>query len=194
MTFFDSALSNTLSVSTLWPQMHYVYQNPTNGEFVACDNRVMLIERNGTPPLFEFYTADGMPANVQGLEYVDYAGKLKSAMNDANLLFVLPVRRSGLFTSIGKLNVLTSDWDKVIEFIGTDNIINIPSFGYKPIYVRNADSSRQALVQPFKRCTSWKLLNTSEELVSVCGSYEEAQEMGELLCGKNQFLIKENME
>lgn len=191
--FFHPALGKTLSISTLWPQMHYVYQNPDNGEFVATDNRVMLIERNGTPPLFEFYTADGMPANVQGLEYVDYAGKLKSAMSDAKFLFVREPVREKRFTFIGDFKVLTSDWNKVLDFIGDDNVINVPSsVWYTPIYVRNADSSRQALLQPFKRCSSWKLLNTSEEVLSICKTYEEAVNLGSMIC--DQYLIKENIE
>ena len=193
-SFWHPALSTTLSVSKLWPQMHYVYQNPKNGEFVACNNRVMLIERNGAIPMFEFWNADGMPADVQGLEYVDYENKLKTAQNDANRLFVKDVVYKGEFTFIDEFKVLTSDWEKVWDFIGIDIIINIPSpYSHKPIYVRNADGSRQALIMPFKRCTEWNLLNDAEEVINVCDSYKQAKELGELLCG-DKFIIKEKTD
>lgn len=191
--FWHPALSTTLSISKLWPQMQYVYQNPRNGEFVACNNRVMLIERNGAIPMFEFWNADGMPADVQGLEYVDYENKLKTAQNDAKRLFIKDVVYKKEFTFIDEFKVLTSDWEKVWDFIGIDIIINIPTYGHKPIYVRNPDGSRQALIMPFKHCTQWNLLNDAEEVINVCDSYKQAQELGELLCGGN-FIIKEKID
>lgn len=188
--FWHPALSTTLSISTLWPQMHYIYQNPENGEFVACDNRVMLVERNGTIPMFEFWTPEGDPANVQGLDYVDYQSRLKKAINDANMMWVKKPVTKQEFTYINELPVLTTDWNKVMEFIGAGSTV---CYGWHTVYVKSADNQRQAVISAFRTLRSWQLLNTAEEVINVCDSYQQVLELGKLLCGDNNFIIKENI-
>ena len=188
--FWHSALSTTLSISTLWPQMHYIYQNPKNGEFVACDNRVMLIENNGTIPMFEFWNADGSPADVQGLEYVDYQSRLKQAINDAGMMWVKKPVTKQEFTYIAELPVLTTDWNKVMDFVGADRTIY---YDRTIIYVKSVDGQRQAIISPFCSMRAWNLMNTAEEVISVCNSYKEAVELGQLMCGNN-YIIKEKRD
>ena len=73
MSLWHPALSTTLSISNKWPQLHYIHQDMQTGEFAASDNRILLVENNGTPPLAEWWNPDGTVADVQGLEYVKYS-------------------------------------------------------------------------------------------------------------------------
>lgn len=170
--------------------MHYIYQNPENGEFVACDNRVMLVERNGAIPMFKFWNADGSPADVNELEYVDYQSRLKQAINDAGMMWVKKPVIKQEFTYIAELPVLTTDWGKIMEFVGAGSKV---CYGRNIIYVKSIDGEREAVVSPFCNMKAWNLLNDAEEVISVCNSYKEAVELGQLMCGNN-YIIKEKRD
>lgn len=170
---WNKALSKTISISNLWPQLHYVYQNPINGEFVASDNRVLLVENNGMPPLAEWWNPDGTIADVYGLEYVKYFDMILKIRN-------MPAMKS-------KGVILPEQLERVQQFIGAGGTIH--TSGYYNYYV-SADKRRQAVIYAFDEYGKWRLLNTSEELITECDSYEEAVNMGNILGCK--YIIRRN--
>lgn len=194
MTFWHPALSQTTYRCAQWPQLAFVYQNPVNGEFVASNNRIMLIEHNGAIPMFEWWLPDGNPANVQGMSYVDYQSKLSEVQNDCNRLYVegvKPITYSKGFKFINDLAFKADELDRVLDFIGAGRVINVGGVGYAPIYIRNADSSRQAVITPFEtydvfKC-QWDMFNEKGELMTTCNSYEECMDMGNLI-GCNYYI------
>lgn len=185
MTFWDDALSQTTYRCLQWPQLAYVYQNPVNGEFVASNNRTLLVEHNGAIPMFEWWTPDGAPANVQGLEYVDYQTKLKEVQNDCNRLYLGEIKRRKGFAFIGELAFRDDEITRVLDFIGAERVINVGGVGYAPIYIRNADSTRQAVLSPFEThdvfTAEWDLYDKRGEIVTTCNSYQQCMDMGELM-------------
>lgn len=189
-TFWHPLLSATTYKCSQYPQLAYVYQNPVNGEFVASNNRTLLVEHNGAIPMFEWWTPDGSPANVQ-MQYVDYEGKLAEIKEDCNRLFINEIKSKKGFKFIGELAFRADELDAVLNFIGADRIINVGGVAYAPIYIHNADNTRQAVITPFETfdvfTCQWDIFNESGELMTVCDSYQQALDMG-LLLGCNYYI------
>ena len=181
---WNPLLSETLCKSTKWPALHYVHQNPKTGEWVASDNRVLLAELNGAIPLFEMWDADGNPVNTS-LVYNDYESLIERTLEAVDKTTTPPhIKRKGLFAFIGNQAVRADNYDKVIQFIGDIDVIKFKDI-YTPIYFISKDKQRRALIIPittdnvFK--AEWLLMDVNEDVVSVCDSYEEAVNTGNLL-------------
>ena len=113
---WNNLLNTTLSKSTKWPALHYIYQNPKTGEWVASDNRVMLCELNGAIPMFEFWDAQGNPCDVEGLVY-DYERILDTVISECDLkCTVADVKYKGRFAFVGENACLKEEMDKVLKF------------------------------------------------------------------------------
>lgn len=180
---WNNLLNSTLSKSTKWPALHYIYQNPQTGEWVASDNRVMLCELNGAIPMFEFWDAQGNPCAVKDLEY-DYERVLNQALSCVDsTLKADKIKYKDIFAYIGERMVFASEVKKVLKFIGPSPLIKYSKDDNGiPIYFQSIDKNLQAVIMPIKQpITGWKLMNTDEEIIIVCNSYQEAEEMGELL-------------
>ena len=170
---WHKALSKTVSKSTLWPQLHYIHQDLNTGEFAAPDNRVLLVERNGMPPLAEWWNPDGSVANVVGLEYVKYSE------------LILKIRNMPPSKLVGV--ILPEQYQLVREFVGSDH--NMHTSGQYQLYT-SPDGLREALIYAYDDKGKWRLLNTAEELIAEFDDYESARQFGELLgC---DYLIRRN--
>lgn len=158
------ALSITLSKSNKWPALHYVHQNMRTGEFAASDNRMLLVENNGTPPLAEWWNPDGSVADVQGLEYPAYYDWI------SDISKLPPSKLEGV--------ILPEQLTRVREFIGAD--YELHSVGYWQLYT-SADGCRKAIIYAYESKGKWRLLDTDEELIQEFDTYEDARLTGEIL-------------
>lgn len=178
---WNDLLSSTLCKSNKWPALHYIHQNPRTGEWVASDNRVLLAELNGAIPMFELWDAAGNPVNVD-LTYNDYETLIERVTAAVDKT-APTIKRQKLFTFIGGCAVLTSDYDKVSQFIGANSVIKFKDI-YTPIYFISHDKQRRALIAPITHNNvlkaRWKLLDTDESELAVTDSWEEARDMGEM--------------
>lgn len=186
---WNDLLSKTLCKSNKWPALHYIHQNPRTGEWVASDNRVLLCELNGAIPMFELWDADGNPVNVN-LTYNDYEGLIERVLATVTQT-TADIKRRKLFTFIGGCAVLTSDYDKVREFIGANGVIKFKDI-YTPIYFISSDKQRRALMAPITHDNvlkaRWKLLDADENELAQTDSWQEAHDMGEMFgC---EYIIK----
>lgn len=182
--FWNPLLSETLCKSTKWPALHYIHQDQCTGEWVASDNRVLLCELNGAIPMFELWDAAGNPVNVD-LVYHDYERLIEMVYAAVDkTISASHTTRKGLFTFIGKVPVLTSDYDKVIKFIGVNGVIKFKDI-YTPIYFISSDKQRRALIQPITHNNvlkaRWRLLDADEQELGVFNNWQEAHDMGEML-------------
>ena len=170
---WNELLSKTVSKSTLWPQLHYIHQDLNTGEFAASDNRILLVEHNQAIPMFEWWNPDGTPANVQDLEFVKYSELILKIRN------MPPSKSQGV--------ILPEQMARVKKFIGAGGTVH--TSGYYQLHI-SADGCRQAVIYAFDEEGKWRLLNTSEELMSECDTYEEAEQLGDILgC---DYIIRRN--
>lgn len=170
---WNKALSETVSKSTLWPQLHYIHQDMNTGEFAASDNRILLVENNGMPPLAEWWNPDGTVANVIDLEYVKYSD------------LILKIRNMPPSKLVGV--ILPEQRQRVREFIGAGGTVHIS--GQYELHT-SPDGCRLAVIYAFDDKGKWRLLNTAEELIADFDDYESAKQFGELLgC---DYLIRRN--
>lgn len=170
---WNKALSETLSKSTLWPQLHYIHQSLDTGEFAASDNRILLVENNGIPPLAEWWNPNGTVANVIGLEYVKYSE------------LILKIRNMPPSKLVGV--ILPEQRQRVREFIGVGGIVH--TSGQYELHT-SADGCRQAVIYAYDDKGKWRLLNTAEELIAEFDSYEEAEALAQVLgC---EYIIRRN--
>ena len=191
--FWNPLLSETLCKSSKWPALHYIHQNPRTGEWVASDNRVLLAEPNGAIPMFEMWDAAGNPVNTD-LTYNDYEALIEMVTSAVDKTITPShIKRQGLFTFIGKCAVFTTDYNKVMKFIGDVGEIRFKDI-YTAIYFINQDKQRRALIAPIQHDNvlkaKWKLLDTDELELGTFNSWQEAHDMGEMLgC---EYIIKVN--
>lgn len=189
--FWNPLLSETLCKSNKWPALHYIHQNPRTGEWVASDNRILLAELNGAIPMFELWDATGNPVNVD-LTYNKYEALIEFALQTVDKTTTTShITHKGLFTFIGDCAVLTSDYNKVIKFIGADGVIKFKDI-HTPMYFISADKQRRALMMPITHNNvlkaQWRLLDDDENELGVFNRWQEAHDMGEMLgC---EFIIK----
>jgi hypothetical protein len=177
---WNKLLNSTVSKSTKWPALHYIYQNPVTGEWVASDNRVMLCELNGAIPMFEFWDTQGNPCDVEGLEY-DYERILNEAKERCDS--VGHIKYEGRFAFVGDRAVLKEELDKVLKFVGERPMIRWCSGDVNvPIYFQSLDKNLRAVIKPIKSLTSgWRVLDINEDVITTCSTYEEAEMLAEAL-------------
>lgn len=183
--FYSPLLNKAASKLTTRGALQYVYQDPNGGEFVASDGTVMLVENNGTPFMAKFWdTITQMPTDCAE-EYPDWRAVLLRGVENANRLwFDDRVKLNKGLVIFDRLYTSAKIYQLVKDFIGPDIIINIPSFLGRPLYFRNDDKSRQALIMPYMlypetvNKAEWNVLDPSGTIIHTCKDIREAELFG----------------
>lgn len=183
--FYSPLLNKAASKLTTRGALQYVHQDPNTCNFVASDGTIMLVESNGTPFMAKFWdTITQMPTDCAD-EYPDWSAVLLQGYKDANRYFCADKAcfQKG-FAIFDRLYVSAKNYALVSEFIGSDIIINVPnSFAY-PIYFRNADKNRQALIMPYSlypetvNKRKWNVLDPSGTIIYTTCDIREAEIFG----------------
>lgn len=183
--FYSPLLNKAASKLTTRGALQYVYQDPNSGEFVASDGKVMLVENNGTPFMAEFWdTITQMPTNCAE-EYPDWRAVLLRGVENANRLwFDDKVLLQDGFAIFDRLYTSAKIYQLVKDFIGPDITINIPGLFGDPLYFRNADKSRQALIMCYQLYpetvdkAEWNVLDPSGTIIHTTRDIREAELFG----------------
>lgn len=175
---YNTLLNKAVSKLTTRGALQYVHQAPDGGEFVASDGTVMLVENTGTPFLAAFWSSQTLTPVDCVDEYPDWRKVLSDGIKNAKKPFKadkISVRDGfavidGLYTSAAKYQL-------VRDFIGSDIAVYVPNSVSYPIYFRNADKSRQALIMPYniRKYTIFEVLNASGEVVYSTADIREAE-------------------
>lgn len=183
--FYSPLINKAASKLTTRGALQYVYQDPNGGEFVASDGIVMLVENGGVPFMNKFWdTITQMPTNCAE-EYPDWRAVLLRGVENANRLwFDDKVLLQDGFAIFNKLYVSAKNYQLVKDFIGSDITINIPGLFGDPLYFRNADKSRQALIMPYTlypetvNKAEWQILDARGTIIHTCKDIREAELFG----------------
>lgn len=175
---YNNLLNKAVSKLTTRGALQYVHQAPDGGEFVASDGIVMLVENTGTPFLAALWSSQTQTPVDCADEYPDWRRVLSDGIKNAKKLFRADrISVQDGFAIIGGLYTSATKYQLVRDFIGSDIVVYVPnSVGY-PIYFRNADESRQALIMPYniRKDTKFEVLNTSGEVVYTTADIREAE-------------------
>lgn len=175
---YNTLLNKTVSKLTTRGALQYVHQAPDGGEFVASDGTVMLVENTGAPFLVGFWDANTQTPVDCADEYPDWRKVLSDGIKNAKNPFNADkIAVQDGFAIIGGLYTSATKYQLVRDFIGSDIAVYVPdSVGY-PIYFRNADKSRQALIMPYivRKDTMFEVLNASGEVVYTTADIREAE-------------------
>lgn len=175
---YNPLLNKAASKLTTRGALQYVHQDPNGGEFVASDGTVMLVENTGMPFLTAFWDTDTPTPVDCAEEYPDWREVLSDGIKTAKKPYKADRIAVGEgFAVIGGLYTSAAKYQLVRDFIGSDIVINIPENAARPIYFRNADKSRQALIMPYNvhKGTKWEVLNASGEVVYTTNDIREAE-------------------
>lgn len=183
--FYSPLLNKAASKLTTRGALQYVYQDPNSGEFVASDGKMMLIENNGTSFMAKFWdTITQMPTNCAE-EYPNWrAVLLRGDENAKRLWFDDKVLLQDGFAIFDRLYTSAKIYQLVKDFIGPDIIINIPGLFADPLYFRNADKSRQALIMAYELYpenfdkAEWQILDERGTIIHTCKDIREAELFG----------------
>lgn len=183
--FYSPLLNKAVSKLTTRGALQYVYQDPNGGEFVASDGTVMLVESGTAPFMAKFWdTITQMPTNCAE-EYPDWRAVLLRSVENANRLwFDDKVLLQDGFAIFDRLYISAKIYQLVKDFIGPDMIINIPGLFADPLYFRNVDKSRQALIMPYTlypetvNRAEWQILDASGTIIHTCKDIREAELFG----------------
>ena len=172
--FWDNNLNKVVAVLNDRPALKNIYQNPSTGEWVASDGRLMLIERNGAIPMFEFWSAqDGNPTSCAS-SYPDYQHTRAEMLEKATKLYVLePVKRGEFVIFDNKLKILASQWNIIRDFLGDNIRILLPGYGYTALCMESADKQREAFVMPIKS-DRWEIVDLDGTVTNTIDNYKEA--------------------
>lgn len=183
--FYSPLLNKAASKLTTRGALQYVHQDPNTCDFVASDGTIMLVESNGTPFMAKFWdTITQMPTDCAD-EYPDWSAVLLHGVENASNLYSADkvVLQDG-FAIFEQLYTSAKYYQLVKDFIGPDITINIPNcLGY-PIYFRNADKSRQALILPYMLYpetvdkAEWQVLDPCGTIIHTCKDIREAELFG----------------
>lgn len=175
---YNTLLNKAVSKLTTRGALQYVHQAPDGGEFVASDGTVMLVENTGTPFLVEFWDANTQTPVDCAEGYPDWRKVLSYGIENAKKPFKADkiATREG-FAIIGGLYTSAAKYQLVRDFICSDIAVYIPDYVGYPIYFRNADKSRQALILPYiiRKGTMFEVLNASGEVVYTTNDIREAE-------------------
>lgn len=175
---YNSLLNKAVSKLTTRGALQYVHQAPDGGEFVASDGTVMLVENTGTPFLVEFWDADTLTPADCAEGYPDWRKVLSDGIENAKKPFNADKTaiQEG-FAVIGGFHTSAAKYQLVRDFIGSDIAVYVPDSVGCPIYFRNADKSRQALIMPYniRKYTIFEVLNASGEVVYSTVDIREAE-------------------
>lgn len=183
--FYSPLLNKAASKLTTRGALQYVYQDPNGGEFVASDGTVMLVESGGAPFMNKFWdTITQMPTNCAE-EYPDWRAVLLRGVENANRLwFDDKVLLQDGFAIFDRLYTSAKIYQLVKDFIGPDIIINIPGLFGDPLYFRNADKSRQALIMCYQLYpetvdkAEWQILDARGTIIHTTRDIREAELFG----------------
>lgn len=128
--------------------------------------------------LTAFWDTDTLTPVDCAEEYPDWRKVLSDGIKNAKKPYKADktVMREG-FAVIGGLYTSAAKYQLARDFIGSDIVISIPENTAHPIYFRNADKSRQALIMPYNihKGTKWEVLNASGEVVYTTNDIREAE-------------------
>ena len=183
--FYSPLLNKAASKLTTRGALQYVHQDPNSSEFVASDGKIMLVESGGAPFMNKFWdTITQMPTNCAE-EYPDWrAVLLRGVENASNLYSADKVLLQDGFAIFEQLYTSAKYYQLVKDFIGPDMIINIPRLFGDPLYFRNADKSRQALIMCYQLYpetvdkAEWNVLDPSGTIIHTCKDIREAEIFG----------------
>lgn len=183
--FYSPLLNKAVSKLTTRGALQYVYQDPNGGDFVASDGTVMLVESGGAPFMAKFWdTITQMPTNCAE-EYPDWRAVLLQGYENSDRFWLADrVRLHKGFAVFDRLYISAKYYQLVQDFIGPDITINIPSFLGRPLYFRNDDKSRQALVMPYNIIPErpwnyeWNVLDPSGTIIYTTRDIKEAELFG----------------
>lgn len=191
MTIFNPLLSKVVSKLNDRPVLKYVYQNQKNGEFVASDGQIMLIERNGSIPMFEFWHPETQEPFLtsDGLTYPDYEKTLSDAEKTADK-YTYNVSFNVDFVIVDNRYVIKrSDYNLILDFIGNSPKIDIPSYGYTPLIFSNLNKQKQAVILPLKVYPKdlykkfWDVIDYDGIILATFNTFAEAEQFKILTCG-----------
>lgn len=187
--FYDSLLNEVVSRMNNRPVLKYVYQNPNNGEWVASDGYIMLIEHNEAIPMFKLWDPKtGNPVDEK-LEYLDYELALNTIKAQIVGKFTGKISRvSDNLSKLGDLYVDSDLLDTALKFVGPEHIINVPNALGSGIYIHNKDKSRQALVVLLFPEQSYRVLDLDGETIFRFDTYKQARDF--VLSMGNNFIVR----
>lgn len=195
--FYSDLLPKACAILNDRVALKYVYQNPKNGEFVSSDGKIMLVERNGSIPMFEYWnpTTEEPILNTDDLEYPDYVTVLddarRSAIHEPDKIKHI----SNGLTSLDELKISTTNFNLVQKFCGKDMKIKIP-YNHGPIYFESVDKNRQALVMPYKtiddKHCEWVVKDVDGIEIGVYKTFKEAENFIEMLGGNYVVRLKDD--
>lgn len=175
---YNPLLNKAVSKLTTRGALQYVHQDPNGGEFVASDGIVMLVENIGTPFLTAFWDTNTLNPVDCADEYPDWRKVLSDGIKNAKKPFKADkiATRDG-FAIIGGLYTSATKYQLVRDFVGSDIAVYVPDSVGHPIYFRNDDKSRQALIMPYsiRKDTMFEVLNASGEVVYTTADIREAE-------------------
>lgn len=175
---YNPLLNKAASKLTTRGSLQYVHQAPDGGEFVASDGIVMLVENTGTPFLTALWSSQTQTPVDCADEYPDWRKVLSDGIKNAKKPFNADkIAVQDGFAVIGGLYTSATKYQLVRDFIGSDIAVYIPDIVGCPIYFRNADKSRQALIMPYniRKDTMFEVLNASGEVVYTTADIREAE-------------------
>lgn len=183
--FYSPLINKATSKLTTRGALQYIYQDPDGGEFVASNGKIMLVENNGTPFMAKFWdTITQMPTNCAD-EYPDWRAVLLQGYKDAKKPWSADrVRFQKGLAILNNLCVSAKNYALVKDFIGPEMVINIPALFGNPLYFRNADKSRQALIMPYVLYpetvdkAEWNVLDASGTIIYTTRDIREAELFG----------------
>ena len=187
--FYNSLLNKVVSRMNNRPMLKYVYQNPENGEWVASDGHIMLIEHNEAIPMFKFWNPEtGNPVDEK-LQYLDYEFALKGIQAQIKGKFTGKISRvSDNLSKMGDVYVDSDLLDVALEFVGPEHTINVPDTSGYGIYIHNNDKSRQALVVSINPKESYRVLDLDGETIFRFDTYKQARDF--VLSMGNDFIVR----
>lgn len=193
--FYDDLLPKACAVLNDRPALKYIYQNPKNGEFVASDGIVMLVERNGSISMFEYWNpqTEEPILDTSSLKYPDYVTVLENAIHDNAYMIAKVKHTSNGLTDIEGFKVSTTNFRLVQSFCGKDMRIKIPDF-HTAIYFESSDKNRQALIMPYKiidnKECEWIVKDVDGLKIGTYKTFKEAESFVEMLGGNYVVRLK----
>lgn len=183
--FYNSLLNKVVSKSNDRKVLKYVYQNPVNGEWVASDGQIMLIEHNEAIPMFKFWNPKtGNPVD-ENLEYLDYEHLLTA--EETKLTGKVKDLGNGC-TMLDDIQVISKNYKIACDFVGAERLM---SYTNQAVHIYNADKSRQAFLTVVHHNFKFKIKDKKGETINVFVTYNEAEEFASIM--GNDFTIRSEL-
>lgn len=180
--FYDSLLNEVVSTTNDKPVLKYIHQNPENGEWVASNGQIMLIDHNEAVPMFELWDPKtGNPIN-DDLQYYDY----KHLFTEDYEIFNGEItHQKGGLTKLGDVNIPTKYYNIACKFTGLEHTIKISS---RAVYMYNKSKSRQAFVINVHHNYKFKVMDINGEVINTFDTWQEAEDFAAIM--GNNFTVR----